>query len=331
MRISLRKVVTWLGVAFLCCLVTFNLYYRNVWLFARGSERLWGTNFDSGETHLLFHHSKFKVNSNTTVVPLNKMNRVSTRHWFKPSKSLWPNVDGYEDDRILKQMKFKLSDPVTSNVNSTVPPPLKKILVYTGLSGWHLARGRQTFYDKKCNINACSLTDNRNQASSADVILFNQSPARHWTTRPEHQLWILFMLECPYHTPALSAFSDVINITASYRHDSDIVAPYEKFVLHDENVRTLPQNRSYAEGKTKHVAWFVSNCASRNGRGDYAKELSKYIPVDIYGACGPFKCPRKDSNKCYEMLNKDYKFYLSFENSNCRDYITEKFFVNGLQ
>ena len=67
----------------------------------------------------------------------------------------------------------------------------------------------------------------------------------------------------------------------------------------------------------------------RNGRLAYAKELSKHISVDIYGACGTMTCPRS-SGKCGDMLDNDYKFYLAFENSNCKDYITEKFFVNGL-
>lgn len=77
------------------------------------------------------------------------------------------------------------------------------------------------------------------------------------------------------------------------------------------------------------MAWFVSNCSARNGRLAYARELGKYISVDIYGTCGPLKCPRTDK-KCFEVLEKEYKFYLAFENSNCRDYITEKFYVNGL-
>lgn len=63
---------------------------------------------------------------------------------------------------------------------------------------------------------------------------------------------------------------------------------------------------------------------------NYARELGKYINVDIYGACGPHRCPRTSANRCFQLLDEDYKFYLAFENSNCRDYITEKFFVNGL-
>ena len=78
------------------------------------------------------------------------------------------------------------------------------------------------------------------------------------------------------------------------------------------------------------MAWFVSNCAARNGRLQYAMELSKHIQVDIYGACGQLKCLRAEADKCFALLDQHYKFYLAFENSNCKDYITEKFFVNGL-
>ena len=69
---------------------------------------------------------------------------------------------------------------------------------------------------------------------------------------------------------------------------------------------------------------------ARNGRLNYAKQLGKFINVDIYGACGAHRCPRTSAAKCFNLLNQDYKFYLAFENSNCKDYITEKFFVNGL-
>jgi len=78
------------------------------------------------------------------------------------------------------------------------------------------------------------------------------------------------------------------------------------------------------------VAWFVSNCEDQNGRLDYARTLSKYISVDIYGKCGTKNCSRDNETSCFTKLEKDYKFYLAFENSNCKDYITEKFFINAL-
>lgn len=62
----------------------------------------------------------------------------------------------------------------------------------------------------------------------------------------------------------------------------------------------------------------------------YVCELQKYMMVDVYGVCGYYQCDRFLELECFEMLKKDYKFYLVFENLNCRDYIMEKFFRNVL-
>jgi glycoprotein 3-alpha-L-fucosyltransferase len=72
----------------------------------------------------------------------------------------------------------------------------------------------------------------------------------------------------------------------------------------------------------------VSHCPTYNDRMKYVHELQKYIPVDVYGKCGnpDLSC----GNDCFQNICRDYKFYLAFENANCRDCITEKFFVNSL-
>ena len=53
--------------------------------------------------------------------------------------------------------------------------------------------------------------------------------------------------------------------------------------------------------------------------------LQKYIDVDIYGGCG-IPCKKGKEGKCWKELPVKYKFYLSFENSLCDDYVSEKFF-----
>jgi len=87
---------------------------------------------------------------------------------------------------------------------------------------------------------------------------------------------------------------------------------------------------NYANSRTKKVAMLVSNCKNINGRRLYAWELGKYIDVDIYGDCPhSLSCPRSEKDRCLAMIKQDYKFYLSFENSNCVGYITENLHRNA--
>jgi hypothetical protein len=246
------------------------------------------------------------------------------------SNLIWPNRFFYDNDRIVNQLKFKLNNQSRTDGKQPKNIPMKMIFIDSGFSD--KPSGRTMFLEDKCNVDTCEITRVRKYSKNADAIFFQSSMRADSYQKSPKQIWIIFMLESPYNTFALKPDSapSLFNWTATYRHDSDIVAPYEKFVRYDDNIKFLPQNKSYAQNKSKKVAWFVSNCGARNQRREYARELSKYIRVDIYGQCGTLKCPRKD-HKCFEMLNTDYKFYLAFENSNCRDYITEKFFVTGLQ
>jgi alpha-1,3-fucosyltransferase len=80
-----------------------------------------------------------------------------------------------------------------------------------------------------------------------------------------------------------------------------------------------------AKGKQKTAAWFVSHCDTFSKRENLVEKLQNFIDVDVYGKCGTLSCP-KNSNECDRMLNTTYKFYLSFENTLCIDYITEKLY-----
>ncbi|VDP41112.1 unnamed protein product [Schistosoma margrebowiei] len=76
-----------------------------------------------------------------------------------------------------------------------------------------------------------------------------------------------------------------INHTISFRLDSTIYSPYgsyEPYVKHHgpETRYPLP-SRNFATGKSKKVAWFVSNCIPKSPRMQYAKELSRHIPVSL--------------------------------------------------
>ena len=118
--------------------------------------------------------------------------------------------------------------------------------------------------------------------------------------------------------------------SASYRRDSTIVAPYGAWSRDTRIPHQQLDHVKIARNKTRQVAWFVSNCKSRNNRLEYARQLGQHINVDIFGSCGDKKCPRSSKSECQKMLREEYKFYLAFENSDCVDYITEKFWETAL-
>ena len=246
---------------------------------------------------------------------------------------VWPRLQGEQHDRIQDQLRLR--PPIAPTT------PYKRILVFTGY-GSAIVSGDIRFHRDQCPVRACTLTDDPNEAPTSDAILFQGEIPFLEHARPAGQIWILHLLESPLHTQSFEKFHDVINWTATYRRDSTIVTPYEKYVPYTNPTALTMQNStaltmqpegnitSFASGKRRLVAWFVSNCSPSNGRDEYVKELQNHIRVDVYGDCGSMQCYREDPT-CFLMLKNTYKFYLAFENSNCRDYITEKFFTNSLK
>lgn len=83
-----------------------------------------------------------------------------------------------------------------------------------------------------------------------------------------------------------------------FRHDSDILRRHGH-VIQDEQNYTLPTIHEIKK-KKKLAAWFVSHCKTSGHRESLVKALRKYIPVDVYGACGNLTCkrtPLKPSSK----------------------------------
>ena len=136
-----------------------------------------------------------------------------------------------------------------------------------------------------------------------------------------------------------SMYDNFFNWTMTYRSDSDIARPYGWITENSYSQISPPkqvdwlqprpltaaQKRSRTHPKKKLLAWMVSHCDTHSKREDYVRALNKIIPVDVFGDCGDLKCEKGEA-KCDKMLENKYKFYLSFENSLCSDYVTEKLF-----
>jgi alpha-1,3-fucosyltransferase len=212
--------------------------------------------------------------------------------------------------------------------------------------------GREPFLLNGCPVTACEIFVNRSAFpfSKFDAVIMNMHvitestlPDEDGYNRSSYQRYVFFTQESPQTMPIQpSKYRNYFNWTMSYRWDSDVrllygrirplpSAPADEAEIERLIRETHKWTTNYAPLKNKTVAWMVSHCVTDSLREKYVQELSKYIDVDVYGRCGKLKCARNDSHwlsepECYTLLEREYKFYLSFENSVCTDYVTEKFF-----
>ncbi|XP_069106495.1 alpha-(1,3)-fucosyltransferase C-like [Argopecten irradians] len=206
---------------------------------------------------------------------------------------------------------------------------VKLIPLVPGVKNIHFWKHRPRWVSReafsKCKLK-CKVTEGKYIPENSDAIVFHSPDT--WLarppTKPMGQIWVFFSLEPPLNLKmSFYNWQKVFNWTMSYRRDADIYYPYGNFTT--DNI--IPRKQAKTKPWTKTTAaWFVSNCHTQSKRERFVKLLRMYMNVHVFGDCGSYTCKRHQDTQCLEKLDENYNYYLSFENSLCRDYVTEKFF-----
>lgn len=245
---------------------------------------------------------------------------------------------------ISERTQGDIKEAVDLNIVSINSSQVNNIKVILGYHGYEHTPHYTWYNFTHCEYTNCiALNPHRSlehpmapQAvtKAASVILFNlvemyQGQTLHKIPRRADQYFGVTSLESTGYgfnmmQPALNG---VMNMTLTYHRKSTVPEWHIFKACMDKRTVKLP-TVNYAAGKAKGALAYVSNCNSvQYDRLNIMRELSKFIKVDIYGDCGmPDPCRKGSGNtSCYTNLHKQYHFYLSFENSLCEDYISEKY------
>ncbi|XP_074525876.1 alpha-(1,3)-fucosyltransferase 7 [Halichoeres trimaculatus] len=179
------------------------------------------------------------------------------------------------------------------------------------------------------NISGCFLSRDTSTLSAADVVVFHHFELRGGLSllplhkdRPASQHWVWLSLEPPINSGNLSHLNSLFNWTMSYRRDADIFVPYGQTLPGgDELVLRAAPNRSCL------VSWVVSKYRPEQARAAAYQSLKKSVPVQVYGR---WNGRALSDRKLLPTISKCF-FYLSFENSESTDYISEKLWRNAFQ
>lgn len=217
--------------------------------------------------------------------------------------------------------------------------PDKDIMFWDGLFRW-------------CPNARCTASDERKYVHEAAAVIYSFMPIRFdWSDVPsvryDFQRYVFFTFESPVMTFAdLDGLKNFFNWTMTYRMDSDVPFLYGRVKYIDSYVnKTTLSIAAVSKMRRKRkrlIAWMASNCIAFSKREMIVAEMQKYLQIDVFGMCGNLTCDsgdiharnysrasefvtKKEYLSCLKLFNKHYKFLISFENSICMDYVTEKF------
>ncbi|KAM3964387.1 4-galactosyl-N-acetylglucosaminide 3-alpha-L-fucosyltransferase 9 [Aphomia sociella] len=196
-----------------------------------------------------------------------------------------------------------------------------------------------------CSVTNCKFSGDDDQLDTADAVVVHIQHGLIPKTknRNDKQRWIFLNDESPLHSfsmakmkPKLSDWANVFNWSMTYRSDADVPVPYGRTVpleeplmfnlLHDTIAAHVP---NWEKKRWDVLATIlISNCLS--WRMNYLNVLQNFIDIEVYGHCSidnKHSCPGHFREDC-DILS-EYLFYLTFENSFCRQYISEKIFQNA--
>jgi hypothetical protein len=172
----------------------------------------------------------------------------------------------------------------------------------------------------------CAFTVDRRYAARAAAVVFHIPTLwRLPRVKRRGQLWVGWCMESAENYPQLvdPAVLGRLDLMMTYRLDSDIPTPYVTRGQAADWV--IPPDEKNAE----HLcAVLISHRDRLSGRVEYVQELMRYINVHSYGrVLNNRTFPGLDEgHSSKQKLLRSYKFALAFENSICRDYVTEKLF-----
>ena len=249
-----------------------------------------------------------------------KLDSINTSHKF--------------DSINTSNLKLQHRNIVISNLVKTTTLKaniIKKIIYWTPFDHdktYGFGLGNMPFRRAKCQVYNCETTLNKGEYNRSDAIIVHPRNLRHLSDLPSYrsqsQTWVYFLMESPvFQGVNNKVYNGLFNLTMTYRFDSDIFIPYGYFIniISPSSGGKIITKSTSTRKRLTLVTWLVSHRGQmHSNRENYVNELKKYTEVDVYGKGGR-RCG--GHNTCIQQIIQ-YKFYLAFENSVCRDYITEK-------